>query len=296
MNRMIWGAVALVGMASAASAADVSDGYRRGVITSAAAPAATDTPIQWAGPYVSIGIGYGITTNNITTTTSTDFPAAPSLCYANASFNSKDVADFPPIVIGEGDEREHIITANAGASITNVTETECAEFLSGLPAEAPAGVTIDSGFTPATDAVSVTEITKRQTQESGPVGDVRIGYDIAPGRFIVGGFAEYDLSEFDRDYEVAIGARLGVLVAPRGMVYVLGAWSQKEEDGATFEGWRIGAGAEIAYTQSVAFGVEYHHTEWNQETIANAGGVKVSNEPTDDRFLARMTLRPNFAD
>jgi len=297
MIRIIWSVVALVSMASAVLAADIDDRYRRGVITSAAAPTpATEVSYNWAGPYVSVGIGYGIETRNLSTTTTTDFPAAPSLCYANASFNSADVSDFEPIVIGEGDTREHVITANAGASITDVTEEECSEFLSSLPAEAPAGVTIDSGFTPATDAVSITETIKSQRQNTGLIGDVRMGYDGALGRIIVGGFGELDFSEFDRDLEWSVGGRLGFLVAPRGVVYVLGAWTQKEQDGATFEGWKAGVGAEIAATQTISLGLEYQHVMWDEETISSAAGVKVSDEPTDDRFLARATVRLNLAD
>ena len=138
---------------------------------------------------------------------------------------------------------------------------------------------------------------------------VGIGYDIAVGKAVVGVEGEYTDStaktEFSNgDFEgfglgrvetgrdFYIGARAGFLATPKTLVYVKGGYTNARynvlaSDGTTelrqnfdTDGWRLGAGAEMALSEKVFAKLEYRYSNYSE------GEVDFENEniPDSDRF------------
>lgn len=131
----------------------------------------------------------------------------------------------------------------------------------------------------------------------GGIGGGRVGYDLARGRFLVGVFAGYDVSNMQTDVSIPglgavslekqdewmIGGRIGFIAAPRTMIYALAAYDQTKYDikglsfetgdkesvktSATYSGISVGGGMEFALTQNVFLGAEYTHTFYGAENI-----------------------------
>lgn len=148
---------------------------------------------------------------------------------------------------------------------------------------------------------------------SGLVGDARLGFDIARGRFLFGVFGSYgfnsmetdlnnalgivgngktfDVTSIEKGSEWSIGARAGVIVAPRTLAYILAAYTQTDYDFSgnvteggvtsgfsretTFDGVTVGGGLEFALTQNVFLGIEGTHTFYGKETVLDTGGTEV---------------------
>lgn len=148
---------------------------------------------------------------------------------------------------------------------------------------------------------------------SGLVGDGRLGYDFARGRFLFGVFGSYgfnnmetevnntisianadralDLTGIQKGNEWSVGARAGLIVAPRTLAYILAAYTQTDYefsgnvtdvDGTrgfsretTFDGVTVGGGVEFALTQNVFLGIEGTHTFYGKETVLDTGGTDV---------------------
>lgn len=168
----------------------------------------------------------------------------------------------------------------------------------------------------------------------GAIGGGRVGYDFSRGRFLAGIFAEYNFSAMEtevtipgdpgikvgleKDNEWSVGGRLGYLLAPRTLVYVLAAYTQTDynvtgfegvalEEGqflkrsATFDGVSVGGGLEVALTGNVFLGLEYTHTFYGKETIFDAGyawdggrhGTRVDDELDEDKVMATLKLKLN---
>ncbi len=167
---------------------------------------------------------------------------------------------------------------------------------------------------------------------SGVIGDVRIGYDVALGRVVAGLFGAYSITNMESELTVLpgfgptislekqdewqVGARLGVIVAPRTMAYVLAAYSQTEYEvngiqvgplpegarfskGATFDGVSVGGGIEFALAANVFFGVEYQHTFYGEETLldfndgenGSSNNFRIIDDLDEDKVLATLKIK-----
>lgn len=147
----------------------------------------------------------------------------------------------------------------------------------------------------------------------GLVGDGRIGYDFAHGRFLVGVFGSYGFSNMESNVngslgisgngkdlaidriekgdEWSIGARAGLIVAPRTLLYILAAYTQTDYEFSgvdfdaaapakfaketTFDGVTVGGGVEFALTHNIFLGIEGTHTFYGEETVLDTGGTEV---------------------
>ena len=127
---------------------------------------------------------------------------------------------------------------------------------------------------------------------AGAIGGGQVGFDLARGRFLFGVFGSYDFSGMETEVtlfdetrtllekgdEWSIGGRVGLIVAPRTMAYVLAAYTQTEytfagasDDGGdkdvTFDGVTVGGGVEFAVSSNIFLGLEGTHTFYGKETI-----------------------------
>ena len=165
----------------------------------------------------------------------------------------------------------------------------------------------------------------------GFIGGGRLGYDFARGRFLAGVFGEYNFSGMEttaniagvgafgieKEDEWSIGARVGYIVAPRTLAYVLAAYTQteysvtgldnpiiagtfdKRSGGATFDGISVGGGIEFALTQNVFFGLEYTHTFYGEEKLidlystASNVGISVDDDLDEDKVMGTLKIKFN---
>lgn len=194
---------------------------------------------------------------------------------------------------------------------------------------------------PPVPAVSGLETVKGSERELGDIdgvnshgffGGARIGYDQQIGSRIVAGiYGEYNFSgmettasiagvgafDIQKDDEWSIGARLGYIVAPRTLAYILAAYTQTEytvgglnnpllaknfdqrSGGATFDGISVGGGIEFALTQNVFFGLEYQHTFYGEETLVDFYstkgnvGVRIDDDLDEDKVMATLKIKLN---
>ncbi len=165
----------------------------------------------------------------------------------------------------------------------------------------------------------------------GFIGGGRIGFDYARGRLLFGAFADYNFSgmetnvnvvgigafDLKKEDEWTIGGRIGYIVAPRTLAYVLAGYTQTEysvggldnaviaplftsvKSGATFDGVTVGGGIEFALAANVFFGLEYQHTFYGEETLIDAynadynQGVKVLDDLDEDKIMATLKIKFN---
>lgn len=165
----------------------------------------------------------------------------------------------------------------------------------------------------------------------GFIGGGRIGYDYARGRLLFGVFADYNFTNMEtdatisgigsfgleKDNEWTVGGRLGYIVAPRTLAYVLVGYTQTEYDvtgldnaliaplftsshgGATFDGITVGGGIEFAMTGNIFLGLEYQHTFYGEETLIdlyNADrnqGLRVIDDLDEDKVMLTLKAKLN---
>lgn len=151
---------------------------------------------------------------------------------------------------------------------------------------------------------------------SGYFGGVDVGADVQRGKFVFGAKFQYDWNALetkagfgiaDYSYETkategdswGATARLGYLVAPEALLYVLGGYGQTEvqidilDKSLTHDGWIGGAGAEYALTKNVFFNVEYQHFFGSKENWIDEGGLLLTDEVDSDKVMAGLKLRLN---
>lgn len=137
----------------------------------------------------------------------------------------------------------------------------------------------------------------------GLIGGGRAGFDIARGQFVFGLFGEYNwsnaelaidpISIFQKDNEWTVGARAGILVAPRTLVYLLGGYTQADFSSAllggseTFNGWTAGGGLEVLTSGNFSIGLEGTRTWYDEESVF---GEDISLEDTRVMAVARVKL------
>ena len=167
----------------------------------------------------------------------------------------------------------------------------------------------------------------------GFVGGGQIGLDKQMGRWVFGLFGTYDWTNMEttlslsdalignggaefsleKNYEWSAGARAGVLVNPRTLLYALAAYTETEYElngpgvGAveglkttnTFSGISAGGGIEFAVTNNIFAGLEYTHLFGGEETwfnTYNAGenhGLKVVDDLDEDKIMGTLKIKLN---
>jgi outer membrane immunogenic protein len=156
----------------------------------------------------------------------------------------------------------------------------------------------------------------------GFIGGGRIGYDFQLGRFVAGPFADYNFSNIDSELKIGsqsatvekgdewtLGGRAGLLVTPATLIYGLVGYTQTNyalhASGAgklgdqDFKGLTGGAGIETALTKNLFIGLEYQHTWYDGETIADSAtgcadctsGVRLKDDLSEDRIMGRVSLK-----
>jgi outer membrane immunogenic protein len=101
---------------------------------------------------------------------------------------------------------------------------------------------------------------------------LNVGYDFDLGGLVAGGTFEYQDSEedgFGRD--LSIVARLGGKAADNVLLYGLAGYTNLSAEGTSIEldGYRIGAGVEVALTDNVYTGVEYRYSNYELDLDAH---------------------------
>ncbi len=123
---------------------------------------------------------------------------------------------------------------------------------------------------------------------------IGVGYDVAVGGVVLGAEAELtdstaqteivdgDLEDLgigarlETGRDIYVGARAGVLVGPRALLYVKGGYTNASfnllaNDGTTeletdvdLDGWRAGAGAEYALSDNTFVKLEYRYSNYSE--------------------------------
>lgn len=161
---------------------------------------------------------------------------------------------------------------------------------------------------------------------SGLVGDARIGFDIARGRFLFGVFGSYGFNnmettgsvgdfagfKLEKDEEWSVGARAGVIVAPRTLAYILAAYTETTYNASgfvgpvsgskdvDFQGVTVGGGVEFALTQNIFLGVEGTHTFYGEETLIDSGaspvggfGTRLNDDLDETKVMGTLKFKLN---
>lgn len=137
---------------------------------------------------------------------------------------------------------------------------------------------------------------------------VGAGYDVDLGGIVVGAEAEltdstaktkFENGDFEgfgfgnvsQGRDIYLGARVGAKVTPKVLLYVKGGYTNsrlniRSNDGTTefnekvdLDGWRAGAGAELALSNNVYTKLEYRYSNYNKGEIDFDGTL-----PDSDRF------------
>lgn len=138
---------------------------------------------------------------------------------------------------------------------------------------------------------------------------VGIGYDIALGGAVVGiegeftdgtaktefndgDFEGFGLGRVETGRDLYVGARAGMLATPNTLVYLKGGYTNarynvRASDGTTelrdnfdTDGWRIGAGAEVAMSENMFAKLEYRYSNYSRGELDFEG----EDIPDSDRF------------
>lgn len=138
---------------------------------------------------------------------------------------------------------------------------------------------------------------------------VGIGYDIALGGAVVGiegeftdgtaktefndgDFEGFGLGRVETGRDLYVGARAGILATPNTLVYLKGGYTNarynvRASDGTTelrdnfdTDGWRIGAGAEVAMSENMFAKLEYRYSNYSRGELDFEG----EDIPDSDRF------------
>lgn len=136
---------------------------------------------------------------------------------------------------------------------------------------------------------------------------VGVGYDVALGGAVVGVEGEWMESEAKTEFDTAglttfgvgnietgrdlyVGARAGVLVTPKTLLYVKGGYTNARynvlatdnttdlETNIDVDGWRAGAGAELAVSDNVFVKAEYRYSNYQEGEVQGPSGLE------SDRF------------
>jgi opacity protein-like surface antigen len=305
-------AVFVLAVALSSLQAMAGDIYRRDSIKDTPAPTAFDDPtVNWTGVYIGGALGYGTSSHNLS---------------AQDFFKDYCAKSAPEDAFGE--ERSNTVgVINASGEFTPESpyfrldcETQVGRAASGNDSEIS---TVTGDLTVPGDSREIARL--NGVNASGLIGDGRVGFDLSYGKVVGGVFAAYSFADMsaeaslrnfgsatlEKGDEWQIGGRLGFLVNPRTMAYVLAAWTQTEYDLSVqgvgpnsafksttdFSGISVGGGVEFAVTQNFFLGVEYQHTFYDEETLFstyNADtnvGTRVLDELDEDKILVTAKIK-----
>ncbi len=286
--------------------------------------------VNWTGFYVGVQGGYGNANHNLS---------------VNDYFNDYCGSNLDPTTGFSGSAGERRVTVdNFNKAVESLPETGLYGVSPAIKAasirsdcETQAGSTalsIPTATTVVPDTISgdSREVASIDGINShGFIGGGRIGFDYARGRLLFGAFADYNFSGMETNASVAgignfdlqkedewtIGGRIGYIVAPRTLAYVLAGYTQTEysvggldnaviaplftsvRSGATFDGVTVGGGIEFALAANVFFGLEYQHTFYGEETLIDAynadlnQGIKVIDDLDEDKIMATLKIKLN---
>lgn len=310
---------------SGANAADIFGGGSKD------GPGGGDGPalVNWSGLYIGGAVGFGNANHDLSVN---DF--YKDFCTANdpAAANYDGKAD------NAGSSTDTLSNINNGSFTLGVKPlkpfTKCEEIarngsnlLTGVPVTSPT----PGAFTSPGHSEKVAGLDGMNTD--GLVGDVRLGYDIARGRFLFGVFGSYGFNDMsgegsaisggkvssftlEKGSEWSVGARAGLIVAPRTLAYILAAYTQTEYDisgidaskpagkqsfsgGADFDGITVGGGVEFALTSNIFFGIEGTHTFYGGETLlseydaAKNLGTRLDDDLSETRVMGTLKVKLN---
>ena len=131
--------------------------------------------------------------------------------------------------------------------------------------------------------------------ETKGFGTVQVGYDHLLGHhLLIGAFADVDLyfgdddQGFDLNHTWNIGGRLGVLVAPKLLLYGVGGYTQAGIDNAVHNpygpklddfdnprGWFAGGGGEVKLHRGVSLKLEYRYADYG--SFADDGSLSTTS-------------------
>lgn len=151
----------------------------------------------------------------------------------------------------------------------------------------------------------------------GFVGGITGGFDLARQGTVFGVLGGYTLSNMEsslslfdgaaewsleKQNEWYVGARLGRVVAPRTLVYILAAYTQTEYElsgsgidatSKTYNGIKAGIGGEYALGSNFFAGLEYTHDFYGDATWVDEHGIKVTDSLDEDKIMATLKLKLN---
>jgi len=148
----------------------------------------------------------------------------------------------------------------------------------------------------------------------GFFGGGRVGYDFARGRFLFGPYAEYNWDNaktelslggtsaaYTRGNDWTVGARAGVIVAPRTLVYGLVGYTQTQYEASLgsfsqkfdYDGVTAGGGVEFALASNIFAGLEVSHTWYNDTTLASFGAIDLKDGLDETKAMATLKIKLN---
>jgi outer membrane immunogenic protein len=297
MKNLGLAALAVALMSSGAYAADV---FERGG-SAKDADFSGAKAVNWTGLYVGGSLGYGNANHDLTVQ---NYNGA--YCYdqdgSTGWWNPTD-------------------SSSAAVQPTDPTAPSWNDAVSNVPTGGCAGSDTATVSPSSKDVANLDGL-----NSSGIVGDGRIGFDLARGRFLGGVFASYGFSNMETTASIAglgnawiekgeewsVGARVGVLVNPRTLAYILAAYTQTEYEfgiagggsssskDVTFDGVTVGGGVEFAMTNNVFLGIEGTHTFYGEETLLDSGaspvggfGTRLNDELSETKVMGTLKIKLN---
>lgn len=290
IKASVLGGLAAILLSSSAYASDIYGSAK----DSPATAASSGGVVNWTGFYIGGRLGYGHANHDLTVESyqaeASEVEAIPASC------------------------------ADPKGESWNGTENDC-----------QGGYDPGSPMLPAIDGLVQPLFGLNGLDTSGLTGGGQIGFDISRGRFVFGLFGAYDLSTaettvsladteikaIEKGDEWSVGARLGYIVAPRTLTYVLAAYTQSDfsfsgagdtkgvpngqTKDVTFDGLTLGGGIEFALTSNVFFGIEGTHTFYGKEVISDFHnnedrgrvGVRTTDEIDETKVMGTLKIKLN---
>ena len=318
-------ALASLFLGSTAMAADIYGGATQGDPTSAAYVA--PVKVNFTGLYVGGAIGYGNANHDLSVRDYFKDFCADADDASSVDFNPfDDEHGWPKHLIRKhtlANKNEGTVAGDVGFRVS--CEEKVSKKATTDPVVAPAELVSTGDVTIGGDSRGVKNLDGLNS--TGVVGDLRLGYDQQMGRFVLGIFGTYGFSgmeadgatlggaftnfDLERGDDWSIGARAGVLVNDRTLLYILAAYTETEYDfsgtfngeafsqDTTFSGITVGGGVEFALTQNIFLGVEGTHTFYDGETIfdhydpATNVGTLIHDDLGETRLLGTLKIKLN---
>jgi len=131
--------------------------------------------------------------------------------------------------------------------------------------------------------------------------------DAKTGDFDTSGFATYGIANVEAGRDIYVGARAGFKVGPNSLVYAKGGYTNAKynvlaTDNTTdtqtnlkVDGWRVGAGAEVALNNNLFVKGEYRYSNYAGGEIESPTGLESDNFDVDlDRHQFVVGLGARF--